>query len=415
MKRFALYLLTLLAFVFPLSAQISLSPNPSPLVFNTSPGQFDSKFLTISNTGTTEQSYSLLTNPPSLLANQVSYYPFDNSLTDLLSNWNGASSGTYFGSDSQGIANQALGFDGVDDHYETWENNLSFTFSLSFRAKPLRDQLMASEGYYNTARSADYLLWPDWYATADQEGFGIALGTNGLMVITHAAGYMPVLLSYSADLSGWNHYTLVFSALTPKLYINGVLVRTGLSSPRTQTFLSSNFGGAGYGYYQGYLDDLCIYNTALTYSQILSSSNYIDMARFRFQPRTGILGGGAETVLHVRMIDSNLALGTYNDLITLCQMGTAPLTTPVPVVINVGLSTIPPPPDNLIVTLNGLGNTLLEWSPVAPVTRYLIFSGDDPNHPECFNYLGSTTASSYTCPNEDQPFYKFFNVVAYLE
>ena len=418
MTRLTICLMALAAFFLPLSAQMNISPSPSPLVFTSSPGQFDSRVLTLANTGATARSYSLLTQPPALLANMVSYYPFDNSRLDLLTDWTGAVSGTYFGNDRLNQEQHAIGFDGVNDYYEVWENGLTNNFSVSFRAKPLRNQPMAAEGYYNVARTADYLLWPDWYDSYSAEGFGIALGRNGLMVITHAAGYMPVLLSYSADLSGWNHYTIVFSAGTPKLYLNGNLVHTGVISPRPTTYMSSLFGGAGYGFYKGFLDDLCIYGAALTESQILSSSQFTDMERFRIEPRTDVLEGAETSAIQVRMIDSTLPIGTHSDVITLCQMGTPAFSTPVPVVMNVGNNTVPLATAEITVTVDESGNALLEWLPVAQTNLYKVYCGSDPTYPEYFTYLGSTTQTTYIYTNPDQPIdltQKFFTVVAYLD
>lgn len=411
--------MALVAFLLPLSAQLSISPSPSPLVFTSSPGQYDSRGLTLTNTGATAQSYSLLTQPPTLLDDLVSYYSFDNIHTDLLTNWTGAVSGTYFTNDRLNQEGHALGFDGINDYYEVWENNLVGTFSVSFRAKPLRNQAMAPEGYYSVPRYTDYLLWPDWYASGNEEGFGIALGNNGLMAITHADSYMPVLLSYSADLSGWNHYTLVFSEGTPKLYLNGNLVHTGLTSPRPTTYLSSLFGGVAYGCYEGMLDDLCIYSTALTEAQILASSQFIDMSRFRIERRTGLLEVGEASVTQVRMVDSTLPTGIHNDVITLCEMGTPPLLTPIPVVINVANDTVPLAPADITISVDANGNILLEWSAVPQTTHYKIYIGTEPNHPEYFSYLGNTTGTSYLYTSADRQgmngSHKFFTVVAFLE
>lgn len=417
MQRYIMCLVALAVVVLPLAAQTDLTYDPSPLVFNAVPGQFDSKFLNVTNTGGVGRDYSLLTNPPVLLGDLVSYYPFDNGRVDLLTNWSGAVSGTYLGHDRLNRPLQAMGFDGVNDNYNTWDSNLSNAFSVSFWARPLRNQPMIAQGYYNAAQTADYLLWPDWYASGSEEGLGLALGKNGLMVINHAAAYMPVLLSYPADLSGWNHYVIVFSGQTPSLYVNGVLVSTGLPSPRPTTYLSSLYGGAAYGFYKGFLDDLCVYNAALTEAQIQASYQFTDMARFQIQPRMGALAAGTSTAVAVRMADASLAAGVYSDALTLCQMGGAPVTTPVPVVINVGDTTVPLAPADLAISYDGLGNALLQWSPVASATHYNVYSGPDPYHPEYFSYLGHTTSTSFSHAADADPpsSRRFFVVVAYLE
>jgi hypothetical protein len=105
-------------------------------------------------------------------------------------------------------------------------------------------------------------------ATPGVAGAGISVGTNGIQVYEHAAGYMPALASYSGAISGWNHIAIVYNAKQPSIYLNGMLVRTGLTSGRTNVFPGCHIGGIIYGFYQGQLDDIRIWNYARTATEI---------------------------------------------------------------------------------------------------------------------------------------------------
>ena len=81
---------------------------------------------------------------------------------------------------------------------------------------------------------------------------------------------MPSLLVYQAPILGWTHVAVVYQNKQPTLYINGVSVRTGQTSSRSAVYPSSELGGdrSGYGYYAGLLDEVSIYNRALSSSEI---------------------------------------------------------------------------------------------------------------------------------------------------
>ena len=91
------------------------------------------------------------------------------------------------------------------------------------------------------------------------------MGTNGVSVFEHSASYLPSLLVYNATIAGWTHIAVVYSDRQPSLYLNGVLVRTGLTSG-ADSYPSTCLGevGVGYGYYAGLLDEVSIYDRALS-------------------------------------------------------------------------------------------------------------------------------------------------------
>ncbi len=110
-------------------------------------------------------------------------------------------------------------------------------------------------------------------------GAGISVGTNGISVYEHAAGTMPPLLVYAGNILGWNNVVVVYKNRQPKLYINGLLAKTGLTSSKNYVHvgLYGNDYGIGkctsYGFFNGLIDDVRVYDAALSSSQI--KQNYI--------------------------------------------------------------------------------------------------------------------------------------------
>jgi len=124
-----------------------------------------------------------------------------------------------------------------------------------------------------------YLIWPQHGGVGTSAGVGISAGTNGVSVYEHTDGYMPPLLVWNANVEGWTHVTVVYTDKTPKLYINGALARTGLTSTMNLVFpgpgntADGGIGGGVYGFFNGSVDDVQIYSRALNLSEVRSIYN----------------------------------------------------------------------------------------------------------------------------------------------
>jgi hypothetical protein len=144
--------------------------------------------------------------------------------------------------------------------------NISNNFTLSFWAYPRSTHEIDPEVIGGAAGVSGerYVFGPNWYSNGDA-GAGVSVGTNGVSVYEHAATYMPATLVYQGTLSGWTHIVVVYKNKQPKLYINGVLVRTGLTSPKNSVHIQPwNLGGTSYGYFNGMLDEVCVYKDSFT-------------------------------------------------------------------------------------------------------------------------------------------------------
>ena len=105
-------------------------------------------------------------------------------------------------------------------------------------------------------------------------GAGLSIGRNGISAYEQGTNYLPSRLVYSNAVSGWTHIALVYSSRAPKLYVNGTLVRSGSAGPFPNVHPSASLGGstqANYGNFEGQLDEVRIWNAALSQSQIQSN------------------------------------------------------------------------------------------------------------------------------------------------
>jgi hypothetical protein len=96
-------------------------------------------------------------------------------------------------------------------------------------------------------------------------------------VFEHGALYLPSLLVYEANLTGWTHVAVVYQNKQPTLYVNGLQVRTGQTSSRSFVYPSLRLGGflmsPDYGHFAGLLDEVSIYSRALSIAEIAAICN----------------------------------------------------------------------------------------------------------------------------------------------
>lgn len=406
-----LFVFALCLFALTLPAQLTITHDPSSLVFHSAPGYYDSQTLSLSNTGTVPATYSLLHEPIGSGSSIIGYYPFSGFYEDMITNTGGTINGTSLANDRLSRPQSALRCDGVDDSYTVRPFNLENEFTFSFWACPTTAAPITGAGYYGYAIYSRYLLFPDWGGEGSRGGLGVALGTNGIMLVEHAAGYMPVLLSHSADLSGWKHYTVAFSNHVPYLFIDGAFVTGGLISQKAVTFMSSYFGGGQYGYFKGTLDEIKVWNTVLTAPQIMAEHENSLLDRWSFQPSRGEIQPGMTVPCQVRMIDGDLLESQVADAIMLCQSGIPSYKVLVPATIQVGSIQVPLPPESISLVLLPNGDLQATWQPVtqdtngSPVTPdlYKVYTGPDPLRPQDYLLAGTTTGTTFTIPGGGTP------------
>lgn len=178
-----------------------------------------------------------------------------------------------------------LSFDGTKDYIDTGLLFPSITDSFTMQAWvwPSATHEIDSEADKGTSglEGQRYLIWPTHGSGAYEEGHagvGVSVGTNGITVYEHANGYMPASLVWSGEVKQWTHLAVVYNQGRPALYVNGVLVKTGLQSSRTvhpsagkgdvYAGQFGGFGGGSYGFFAGKMTHVRLYSQALSVAEI---------------------------------------------------------------------------------------------------------------------------------------------------
>lgn len=183
-------------------------------------------------------------------------------------------------------AGSALLFDGLNDYVAVTDpaaptgtppplQDISNTFTVEAWVRPIATHEIDDQSSWGATGTGGqrYLIFPTHGGAwgAQDAGMGISVGTNGVSVYEHAAGYMPAVLVWPGSLTTWTHIAVVYQNRLPSLYINGQLVATGQYGSLALVHPSVGFGGGYYGYYQGGVGEVRIWRTARTGAQIQQS------------------------------------------------------------------------------------------------------------------------------------------------
>lgn len=207
---------------------------------------------------------------------------------------------------SQGSGNTVV-FDGTNDAADGNASDLSTiydNFTIEMWIKPTTtitvkaQQNGISDISGTTGNGQRYAVFPTHGGSScgvvGNAGAGISAGTNCIQVYEHSGCYMPALLSYSGTFTGWTHIAVVYTSKQPKLYVNGMNVATGLTSNQTHVFPGALLGGAAYGWFQGSLDEVRIWDHSRSQNQIrtymcqsLTGSESGLMRYYRFDASSG--------------------------------------------------------------------------------------------------------------------------------
>jgi autotransporter-associated beta strand protein len=186
-----------------------------------------------------------------------------------------------------GASGYYLDFDGRNDEVEVASNTFAGivnNFTIELWANPTADRTETAEtnngisGVSLPSRQIQrFAVFPDRGNLAyglSHAGAGLSIGKNGISTYEQGTNYLPSRLVYSNAVSGWTHVALVYASRAPRLYVNGALVRSGSASLFPNIHPSASLGGSvqgNYGNFEGQLDEVRIWNVALSQSQIQSN------------------------------------------------------------------------------------------------------------------------------------------------
>ena len=165
----------------------------------------------------------------------------------------------------------ALGFDGTDDYIvvgTTGRPTDTFSFGGWFKTPATHEIDPQETAGYGGVNNQRYAFDPQ-HGGDSNAGAGLSIGTNGITVYEHGSDYMPATAVYETELGDeWNHVMIVYNDKQPTIYLNGQAVHTGFSSPRAIVYSPIQFGGMAYGYFEGLMDEVRIYDRALSPAEI---------------------------------------------------------------------------------------------------------------------------------------------------
>lgn len=184
--------------------------------------------------------------------------------------------------------NRVLVCNGSTDYVTATPLDITNDFTMELWANPSSMHQVDAEsaaGFDAGVSGQRYAVYP-LHGTAcwgeGHAGAGISIGRNGISVYEHAANFMPAVLVYEAPVQGWTHVAVVYSAGTPSLYVNGLLVRTGVRSAMKHVhpsagraadrYIYGGIGGGPLGYFAGAIDEVRIWNRSLGPATVRASA-----------------------------------------------------------------------------------------------------------------------------------------------
>ena len=186
---------------------------------------------------------------------------------------------------TSGFSGNGLVFDGVDDDViwgyleGTPANN--FTIEAMVKATVNHEISEVSDPEATSGVggvSGQKYLFGANHGGDTNAGAGVSMGINGVSVYEHGGGYMPPLAVYDPAVkdpvhpqigTDWNHVVVTYTNKQPRIYLNGYLVHTGLTSLRANVFAPTQLARGSYGALAGTVDEVAIYSTALSDSEVL--------------------------------------------------------------------------------------------------------------------------------------------------
>lgn len=205
----------------------------------------------------------------------VGYWPFNGNANDTSgNNNNGTVNGATLTTDRNGNANSAYSFDGINDFISTNTQSLQFPNGITIscwaklNASTSTHQFFVSKGY-DSNDGAIFLGYRNFYSTENEY-----FAKSGIFS-SNSEVYSGTPLNFP---SNWDHVVFTYDNQTLSIFVNGTLKSSKKYVSKLATlnkpFLfgsetNPSFTSQMY-YTNGKIDDIAIYNRALTQQEITS-------------------------------------------------------------------------------------------------------------------------------------------------
>ena len=186
----------------------------------------------------------------------VGWWPFNGNTNDESGNGlNGTGAGSpTLTQDRFGVANKAYSFDGIDDYISVTRNYQS-AFSLSIWFNP------STSPQYNPLVDAFDANWEVQLKNTSPDYVSFITSSN----------YQEFISTQTTTTNNWYHLVCTYSSNTITFYLNGIQTDQFTVNPLPNNNGSYYFGASLSGddqFYNGKLDDIGIWNRALTQQEI---------------------------------------------------------------------------------------------------------------------------------------------------
>lgn len=240
----------------------------------------------------------------------VGYWPFNGNANDVSGNGNnGTVNGATLTADRNGNANNAYSFNGLNNYIQlpflTAINNAS-KLTLSFW---LNTNLAFPNSPFTVKSGAIFAHWIDNSAPSGPIGLQYSITASGQTGPAVIGGIGSGSIS-SIIPNTWSNIVFIFDGSQPsdkklQLYVNGVFVEyiiqsptltiTNLGSLANRSVIGANVGPYNgspvYNFFNGKLDDIAIYNRALSQSEITGLYNAgTNTCLPSYLPTSGLVG-----------------------------------------------------------------------------------------------------------------------------
>lgn len=218
-------------------------------------------------------------------------YSNSDTLIDSSGNGYNATNSSFLLINSGTKIGNSVDFDGDSQYIGSWPNvsiNQNSTYGFYLPTGQRQANTFTIAGWYWPDNSGtivtpstsgtsgtsgqQYALEPKYYSGSNA-GMGLSVTTNAISVFEHGDGYLPALAVAQRSTYGWVHVVVVYNNKQPKIYINGSLATTGLTSTKSNVYSPTRIGHGQYGVYNGDIDEVKVYSGALSASEVSTLYN----------------------------------------------------------------------------------------------------------------------------------------------
>ena len=209
----------------------------------------------------------------SLVNGLVAYYPFCGNANDQSGNGlNGVVNGATLTADRFGNSNSAYNFNGTSDFIKVLDNDLlDLTQNLTLSAWISPNSVVNEQAVFGKGKISSQTGYSLLHNVLIPEKTGISI-QNQPMPVSEAH-----INSSTLNLNTWYQLLGTYNGSELKLYLNGVLVKTTTTSlqlmPNSLTDLFIGCELSGFRFFNGKIDDVGIWNRALSQQEITQLFN----------------------------------------------------------------------------------------------------------------------------------------------